>query len=151
MVQYSPFFRRENLPKWFGTPLSWKGMKFLKLTISLWPTPEFHLSRIDNANWACLKINSPITSTCTSTSFSISCVWKKDHHNLFSDAAWFVSGYLKLGSKNNPQWLKLNMLWIITLLQEETELMKREIEDLKTNAKVFQLSKCTACTFTLDL
>jgi len=36
-------------------------------------------------------------------------------------------------------------------LQEETELMKREIEDLKTNAKVFQLSKCTACTFTLDL
>jgi len=35
--------------------------------------------------------------------------------------------------------------------QEETELMKREIEDLKTNAKVFQLSKCTACTFTLDL
>uniref|UniRef100_A0ACD5UXM9 Uncharacterized protein n=1 Tax=Avena sativa TaxID=4498 RepID=A0ACD5UXM9_AVESA len=35
--------------------------------------------------------------------------------------------------------------------QEETELMKRETEDLKTNAKVFQLSKCTACTFTLDL
>ncbi|KAG2565669.1 hypothetical protein PVAP13_7NG132300, partial [Panicum virgatum] len=34
---------------------------------------------------------------------------------------------------------------------EETELMKREIEDLKTNVKVFQLSKCTACTFTLDL
>jgi hypothetical protein len=29
--------------------------------------------------------------------------------------------------------------------------MKREIEDLKTNVKVFQLSKFTACTFTLDL
>ncbi|OAY83369.1 vacuolar protein-sorting-associated protein 11 homolog [Ananas comosus] len=35
--------------------------------------------------------------------------------------------------------------------QEETETMKKEIGDLKTNAKIFQLSKCTACTFTLDL
>ncbi|XP_072981582.1 vacuolar protein-sorting-associated protein 11 homolog [Typha angustifolia] len=35
--------------------------------------------------------------------------------------------------------------------QEETNVMKKEIEDLKTNAKIFQLSKCTACTFTLDL
>ncbi|XP_078157750.1 vacuolar protein sorting 11 [Carex rostrata] len=35
--------------------------------------------------------------------------------------------------------------------KEETDLMRREIDDLKTNAKIFQLSKCTACTFTLDL
>ncbi|KAL5701144.1 Vacuolar protein sorting-associated protein 11 [Ranunculus cassubicifolius] len=35
--------------------------------------------------------------------------------------------------------------------QEETGLMKKEIQDLRTNARIFQLSKCTACTFTLDL
>lgn len=35
--------------------------------------------------------------------------------------------------------------------QEDTSAMRREIEDLRTNAKIFQLSKCTACTFTLDL
>ncbi|KAJ0982171.1 hypothetical protein J5N97_010426 [Dioscorea zingiberensis] len=35
--------------------------------------------------------------------------------------------------------------------QEETALMKKEIQDLRTNARIFQLSKCTACTFTLDL
>lgn len=35
--------------------------------------------------------------------------------------------------------------------QEDTSIMRREIEDLRTNAKIFQLSKCTACTFTLDL
>lgn len=29
--------------------------------------------------------------------------------------------------------------------------MKNEIQDLRTNARIFQLSKCTACTFTLDL
>lgn len=29
--------------------------------------------------------------------------------------------------------------------------MRKEIEDLRTNARIFQLSKCTACTFTLDL
>jgi hypothetical protein len=34
-------------------------------------------------------------------------------------------------------------------IQEETKLMRRETEDRKTNAKVFQLSKCTAFTFTL--
>ncbi|KAJ0963547.1 hypothetical protein J5N97_028669 [Dioscorea zingiberensis] len=36
-------------------------------------------------------------------------------------------------------------------MQEETALMKKEIQDLRTNARIFQLSKCTACTFTLDL
>ncbi|PKA52706.1 hypothetical protein AXF42_Ash001687 [Apostasia shenzhenica] len=35
--------------------------------------------------------------------------------------------------------------------QEETSTMRKEIQELRTNAKIFQLSKCTACTFTLDL
>lgn len=35
--------------------------------------------------------------------------------------------------------------------QEETLAMRKEIHDLRTNARIFQLSKCTACTFTLDL
>ncbi|XP_011100628.1 vacuolar protein-sorting-associated protein 11 homolog [Sesamum indicum] len=35
--------------------------------------------------------------------------------------------------------------------QEETAAMRKEIQDLRTNARIFQLSKCTACTFTLDL
>ncbi|XP_021845729.1 vacuolar protein-sorting-associated protein 11 homolog [Spinacia oleracea] len=35
--------------------------------------------------------------------------------------------------------------------QEDTTAMRKEIEDLRTNARIFQLSKCTACTFTLDL
>lgn len=35
--------------------------------------------------------------------------------------------------------------------QEETLSMRKEIQDLRTNARIFQLSKCTACTFTLDL
>ncbi|PON88485.1 Vacuolar protein sorting-associated protein [Trema orientale] len=35
--------------------------------------------------------------------------------------------------------------------QEDTMTMRREIQDLRTNARIFQLSKCTACTFTLDL
>ncbi|KAG0447267.1 hypothetical protein HPP92_028386 [Vanilla planifolia] len=35
--------------------------------------------------------------------------------------------------------------------QEETTSMRKEIQELRTNAKIFQLSKCTACTFTLDL
>ncbi|KAK1305633.1 hypothetical protein QJS10_CPA10g01849 [Acorus calamus] len=32
-----------------------------------------------------------------------------------------------------------------------TSTMRKEIQDLRTNARIFQLSKCTACTFTLDL
>ncbi|KAM1010377.1 hypothetical protein FF1_045722 [Malus domestica] len=35
--------------------------------------------------------------------------------------------------------------------QETTSAMRNEIQDLRTNARIFQLSKCTACTFTLDL
>eukprot|EP00262_Sarcandra_glabra_P019055 TRINITY_DN7040_c0_g4_i1.p1 TRINITY_DN7040_c0_g4~~TRINITY_DN7040_c0_g4_i1.p1 ORF type:complete len:606 (-),score=103.23 TRINITY_DN7040_c0_g4_i1:73-1812(-) len=35
--------------------------------------------------------------------------------------------------------------------QEDTFTMRKEIQDLRTNARIFQLSKCTACTFTLDL
>ncbi|KAJ7960261.1 vacuolar protein sorting 11 [Quillaja saponaria] len=35
--------------------------------------------------------------------------------------------------------------------QEDTVAMRKEIQDLRTNARIFQLSKCTACTFTLDL
>ncbi|CAA2965916.1 vacuolar -sorting-associated 11 homolog [Olea europaea subsp. europaea] len=35
--------------------------------------------------------------------------------------------------------------------QDETSTMRKEIQDLRTNARIFQLSKCTACTFTLDL
>lgn len=36
-------------------------------------------------------------------------------------------------------------------MQEDTLAMRKEIHDLRTNARIFQLSKCTACTFTLDL
>ncbi|KAG9129047.1 hypothetical protein Leryth_016874 [Lithospermum erythrorhizon] len=35
--------------------------------------------------------------------------------------------------------------------QDETSAMRKEIQDLRTNARIFQLSKCTTCTFTLDL
>ncbi|GAV78365.1 Clathrin domain-containing protein/VPS11_C domain-containing protein [Cephalotus follicularis] len=35
--------------------------------------------------------------------------------------------------------------------QEDTLAMRKETHDLRTNARIFQLSKCTACTFTLDL
>ncbi|KAK9084651.1 hypothetical protein Sjap_025062 [Stephania japonica] len=35
--------------------------------------------------------------------------------------------------------------------QQDTATMRKEIQDLRTNARIFQLSKCTACTFTLDL
>ncbi|KAL5977230.1 Vacuolar protein sorting-associated protein 11 [Asimina triloba] len=35
--------------------------------------------------------------------------------------------------------------------QEDTLAMRKEMQDLRTNARIFQLSKCTACTFTLDL
>ncbi|KAI4383215.1 hypothetical protein MLD38_009081 [Melastoma candidum] len=35
--------------------------------------------------------------------------------------------------------------------QEDTLTMRKEIEELRTKARIFQLSKCTACTFTLDL
>ncbi|XP_038694569.1 vacuolar protein-sorting-associated protein 11 homolog [Tripterygium wilfordii] len=35
--------------------------------------------------------------------------------------------------------------------QEDTLAMRKEIQDLRINARIFQLSKCTACTFTLDL
>lgn len=40
---------------------------------------------------------------------------------------------------------------MIDKYQEETTTMRKEIQDLRTNARIFQLSKCTACTFTLDL
>ncbi|KAA8526594.1 hypothetical protein F0562_008203 [Nyssa sinensis] len=39
----------------------------------------------------------------------------------------------------------------IETYQEETLAMRKEIQDLRTDARIFQLSKCTACTFTLDL
>lgn len=29
--------------------------------------------------------------------------------------------------------------------------MRKEIQDLRTNARIFQLSKCSFCTFTLEL
>ncbi|XP_068634099.1 vacuolar protein-sorting-associated protein 11 homolog [Aristolochia californica] len=35
--------------------------------------------------------------------------------------------------------------------QEETSAMRNEVQDLRNNARIFQLSKCSACTFTLDL
>ncbi|KAI3755662.1 hypothetical protein L1987_55467 [Smallanthus sonchifolius] len=40
---------------------------------------------------------------------------------------------------------------MIDKYQEETSTMRKEIQDLRTNARIFQLSKCTFCTFTLDL
>lgn len=43
------------------------------------------------------------------------------------------------------------MNFLIPNFQDETLAMRKEIHDLKTNAKIFQVSKCTACTFTLDL
>jgi hypothetical protein len=36
-------------------------------------------------------------------------------------------------------------------VQEDTQTMRKEVQDLRTNARIFQLSKCTACTFTLDI
>lgn len=42
-------------------------------------------------------------------------------------------------------------LMIPLIVQEATLTMRKEIQDLRTNARIFQLSKCTACTFTLDL
>ncbi|KAK4776322.1 hypothetical protein SAY86_005010 [Trapa natans] len=39
----------------------------------------------------------------------------------------------------------------IEMYQEDTLAMRKEIQDLRSNARIFQLSKCTACTFTLDL
>ena len=41
--------------------------------------------------------------------------------------------------------------FLVFIVQEDTASMRKEIEELRTNAKIFQLSKCTACTFTLDL
>ncbi|CAM6101360.1 unnamed protein product [Calypogeia fissa] len=35
--------------------------------------------------------------------------------------------------------------------QEETAAMRAEVHELRTNARIFQLSKCTACTSALDL
>lgn len=35
--------------------------------------------------------------------------------------------------------------------QEETITMRKEVQDLRTNARIFQLSKCSACTSILDL
>lgn len=35
--------------------------------------------------------------------------------------------------------------------QEETSNMRKEIQDLRTNARIFQLSKCSFCSFTLEL
>ncbi|XP_078435860.1 vacuolar protein sorting 11 isoform X2 [Wolffia australiana] len=39
----------------------------------------------------------------------------------------------------------------IAEFQEETEAMKKEIQDLRSNARIFQISKCANCGFTLDL
>lgn len=44
-----------------------------------------------------------------------------------------------------------NSLFFSIFGQEDTLSMRKEILDLRTNARIFQLSKCTACTFTLDL
>ncbi|KAF9589980.1 hypothetical protein IFM89_029717 [Coptis chinensis] len=58
------------------------------------------------------------------------------------------------GVKVELQTLPDHHAWVITdgkNIQEETLAMKKEIQDLRTNARIFQLSKCTACTFTLDL
>lgn len=48
-------------------------------------------------------------------------------------------------------FIKRKLINHICFLQEDTLAMRKEIEDLRTNARIFQLSKCTACTFTLDL
>jgi hypothetical protein len=46
---------------------------------------------------------------------------------------------------------KTKLLNELLNLQEDSLAMRKEVEDLRTNARIFQLSKCTACTFTLDL
>lgn len=46
---------------------------------------------------------------------------------------------------------EFDIMWDLIIVQEDTSAMRKEIEDLRTNARIFQLSKCTACTFTLDL
>ncbi|CAK9180414.1 unnamed protein product [Ilex paraguariensis] len=57
----------------------------------------------------------------------------------------------QVGSKwfNNHDGMTSNHL--APSIQEETLAMREEIQDLRINARIFQLSKCTACTFTLDL
>lgn len=61
---------------------------------------------------------------------------------------FFLWGILNL--LYNRTWKKIcAQSWLN--LQEETSAMRNEVHDLRTNARIFQLSKCTACTFTLDL
>lgn len=36
-------------------------------------------------------------------------------------------------------------------MQEETATMRAEVQELRSHARIFQLSKCTACTSALDL
>lgn len=40
---------------------------------------------------------------------------------------------------------------VIEKYQEETEAMRAEVRELRSHARIFQLSKCTACTSALDL
>ncbi|XP_023235262.1 vacuolar protein sorting-associated protein 11 homolog [Centruroides sculpturatus] len=40
---------------------------------------------------------------------------------------------------------------LIKQYREETEKMRNQIEELKTNAKIFQVSKCSGCTHQLEL
>jgi len=40
---------------------------------------------------------------------------------------------------------------LIVQYQEETNKIKREIEDIKTSAQIFQVSKCSACSHPLEL
>ncbi|KAJ0982180.1 hypothetical protein J5N97_010435 [Dioscorea zingiberensis] len=63
-----------------------------------------------------------------------------------------VKDYIAFESlKKNQNLLKMIASLLTSTRLEETALMKKEIQDLRTNARIFQLSKCTACTFTLDL
>lgn len=68
-----------------------------------------------------------------------------------------VASFLKLGGGIQQAHYKILVCCCILIqevlfnLQEDTSAMRKEIQDLRTNARIFQLSKCTACTFTLDL
>lgn len=44
-----------------------------------------------------------------------------------------------------------NESWIVGIAQEETAAMRAEVQELRSHARIFQLSKCTACTSALDL
>lgn len=61
-----------------------------------------------------------------------------------------VKDYITKRLQSESQFIAEDQRTIRTCT-EETEKMKADIEELRTGAKIFQLSKCSACTSPLDL